>query len=252
MKVGIIGAMREDIDLLKQDLEKPELTECGGREFYSGKLYGKDAVIVYSRCGKVSAAIAATSLIERFDVEMLIYTGLAGAVSQSLSVGDLVVASELVQYDMDASAIPGFERYEIPFLGASRFFVSDEMLELACRSAEDYIENRLRSDILQDILDEFGITQPKVVSGLVGSADRFVANSEEVSLLASELPGLQCVEMEGAAMAQVCYEYDLPFAVLRAISDRAGRSAGIDFMRFVSAFASRFARGMVIRLVEEI
>jgi adenosylhomocysteine nucleosidase len=117
MRIGIMGAMAEEVSQLRPHLSEVTTEIRGMREYVSGQLLGKSVTLVFSRWGKVAASSTATTLVERYGVDCLVFTGVAGALDPSLNIGDIVVASRLVQHDMDASALPGIEKYEIPLLG---------------------------------------------------------------------------------------------------------------------------------------
>ncbi len=243
--------MPQEVEHLRHGLEGPVQTcEAGQRTFVSGRLHGREVVVVFSRWGKVAAASTATTLIERFGVGMLVFTGVAGALDRTLNVGDIVVGARLVQHDMDASAIPGVQRFEVPLLGTRFLDAPVELVARARSAAARFLDEDLRAAISPEVLAEFGIIAPKVVTGLIASGDQFIASDAVAEGLRCALPGLQCVEMEGAAVAQVAYEHGLPFIVLRTISDKADHSAHVDFRGFVTRIAAHFTCGCVIRLLQ--
>lgn len=250
MKIGIIGAMPEEVDKLKKDMLIEKTEKIAMREYHSGKLYGKEAVLVFSKCGKVSAASAAVVLKERYEVDMVIFTGVAGAADKALKVGDIVVGTKFVQHDMDASAVPAFKKFEIPLLGISYFESDDKLTEIALNCAKKYINHNLEEEAGKNELEAFGIRTPSVVSGTIASGDRFICDANAIRRMSEEIDNLKCVEMEGAAVAQVCYEYKLPYAVLRVISDNADENAPINFQRFIKNIASTMTRGVVKELIK--
>lgn len=251
MKIGIMGALREEVALLHRDVAHPRDTVCGQRSYTEGTLFGKPVVVAFSRWGKVAAAATAVTMIERFKADLLLFTGVAGAVDPALRIGDIVIADALLQHDMDVGALPGLRRFEIPLLGVDRFPVPAPLVEKARASAEHYVHERMASEIEAQALAEFEIDTPRVRTGLVASGDRFMADEAELARLREALPGLLCVEMEGAAVAQIGYEYGVPVVVMRAISDKANAGAVIDFPRFVSRVATPLTCGMTERLIEE-
>jgi len=252
VKIGIVGAMPEEIALLQKNLHGVRSETRGMREYLQGELYGQDVTLVFSRWGKVAAASTVTTLIEVYGVELVVFTGVAGAISTGLELGDVVIASGLIQYDLDASALPGLERFEVPLLNVSEFTVEPRLLALAKQSAERYVSTDLATDVPGELLAEFGIQRPKVRTGLIISGDRFIAGNEIVKGLMEALPNAQCVEMEGAAVAQVCFEHKVPVIVMRTISDRADHSAAIDFPKFVQRIASKFTSGVLKQLIAQI
>jgi adenosylhomocysteine nucleosidase len=209
------------------------------REYAVGRLWEIDAVCVLSRIGKVAAAMTATTLVEKFGVTHILFTGVAGAGHAAIRVGDIVVAESLVQHDMDAS--PLFPRYEVPLTGLSHF-ASDRQLALDLAEAARFF---LETDFIHAIDPQeravFALQAPRVHRGLVGSGDQFVSDRGRIQALSGALPGLLAVEMEGAAVAQVCFELGIPYGVIRTISDNANENAATDFMRFVKSVAARYA-----------
>ena len=249
MTTGTVGAMPKEIALLSKDLKNVRQETRGMRDYCQGTLYGRDITLVFSRWGKVAAASTVTTLIEIFTVDSVIFTGVAGAISSDLDIGDVVIGSDLIQHDLDASAIPGLKRFEVPLLGISAFHAEEGLVDLAKKSAERYLTVDLANDVPRQLLAEFGIRRPKVRTGLIVSGDQFIANGDTLNSLRKALPDAQCAEMEGAAVAQVCYEYEVPLVVVRTISDNADRSAAIDFSRFVDKVAGHFTCGIVKELI---
>jgi adenosylhomocysteine nucleosidase len=252
MLIGIIGAMQEEIQLLSASMKISETKTIGMREFYIGELFGKDVVLVFSRCGKVAAASTVTTLIEIFKVDLVLFTGVAGGAEKALNIGDIVIADKLVQHDMDASSLPGFRKFEIPLLGIDTFKVPEKIVALAKQSALHYISEGMKADVSQSDLEEFSIKTPSVVVGTVASGDIFVADIQKVQSLSNEIQNLMCIEMEGAAVAQVCYEHNVDFIVFRVISDKADDEATINFPKFINNAASHFTRGIIERFIKSI
>jgi len=218
--VAIMSALVEEQQGLLECMTDVERVEHAGRVFWCGRLQGLRVVLALSRIGKVAAAITATALLTRFGVKQLVFTGVAGGVGPGVQVGDVVVGSQYVQHDMDAS--PLFPKYEIPLCGRAAWSADESLLELACEAVRR-VQPSLRSEACGATLHR----------GLIASGDRFVSSASEVSAL---LAGLQAagfqplaVEMEGAAVAQACVDYGVPFVALRTISDRADDSAHVDF-----------------------
>ncbi len=222
----------------------------GMRDYTTGTLWGIDAVCVLSRIGKVAAAMTATMLIERFGVTEIVFTGVAGAGDAGIRVGDIVIAETLVQYDMDAS--PLFPPHEVPLTGTSHFQADLQLSNQLSNAAHAFIASDLDTVLDQAERKNFALDKVRVHRGLIGSGDRFVSSSSHLSQVASSLPGLLAVEMEGAAVAQVCMEMGIPFAVLRTISDNANEEAATDFMRFVSKVASVYTYAIVQRYLSGI
>jgi adenosylhomocysteine nucleosidase len=244
-RVGILGAMREEVSLLLGDLHGRRTRTIAGRRYHTGRLYGREAVLAFSGWGKVASASTATTLIEQCGARSVIFSGVAGAASASLRVGDVVIGREFIQHDLDARPI--FKRFEVPLLGVTRFRANEPLRRRILAAATAYLSRDLPTAIPSTTRKAFGLTRPRVVSGLIASGDRFMSRSGDVRALRRLLPGLQCVEMEGAAVAQVCYEHRVPLAVIRVISDRADHSAGTDFARFLTSAARYYSRGILRR-----
>ncbi len=247
MKLGIIGAMPQEIERIAEDLEMESIESIAGRSYHIGRFAGMETVLVFSRWGKVAAASTATALIERFGVNCIIFTGVAGAISPMLNVGDVVIADRLIQHDFDVSAAGMLPKFAIPFLGISYFPVDQRFVELAKQAAEEYLQLNSPSSEREA---GWGRGFPSsVFIGTIGSGDQFIAHPEKIVELRAAIPDLLCVEMEGAAVAQVCHEYGLPYLVIRAISDKADHSAPVDFLSFVEKVARHYSHGILKRLV---
>ena len=201
-----------------------------------------------SRIGKVAAASTVTTLINKFGVDRVIFTGLAGGVHREAKVGDIVIAKSVYQYDLDAS--PLFPKFSVPLLNKT-FFESDEELTNKIQAAcTDYLENDLKTVFTAEEKKRFfQRTTPKLHLGLIGSGDLFVNALDKQTFIRETMPNTMCVEMEGAAVAQVCYEYDIPFAIFRIISDRADFQADLDFSEFLSNIAPNYASPILKRLL---
>jgi len=256
MKIGIVGAMPQEIARLQQDLRSARRETRGMREYLQGTLYGKEVALVFSRCAKVAAASTATTLIEVFGVDLIVFTGVAGAADESLEIGDVVIGTMLVQHDLDTR--PLFRRFEVPLLDKIAFEAPAELVALAVRSAESYLGDQLARDVSTESLDAFGIrSPPKVRAGLIVSGDQFIADPGRLrelraALQSAALPAPLCVEMEGAAVAQVCHEHGVRVIVMRTISDKADHSAAIAFVPFVEQIASHFTCGIVREVISQV
>jgi adenosylhomocysteine nucleosidase len=236
MLLGIISALEEEQQGLVEAMQGPARLVHGMRTYTSGKIAGIAAVCVLSRIGKVAAATTASVLVEKFGVTHILLTGVAGAGDAGVKVGDVVVAESLLQYDMDAS--PLFPRFEVPLTGLSHFGTDQFLSNLVASAASRFLET------------EAG--QPRLHRGLIASGDQFISSAARIDALGAELPGLLAVEMEGAAVAQVCFELGVPYAVIRTISDNANEAAAHDFMHFVKTVASRYAFTIVTRVCEDL
>lgn len=244
MAVGIMGAMTEEIHSLVAELrhQNPPVV-FGGREYYQGLLWGVPAVVVFSRWGKVAAATTATCLITKFNVKEVIFTGVAGGIGTNLSTGDVVVATTLYQHDMDAR--PLFPRHEIPLLGVSRLETNTALRSECVQASRAFLTEDFESQVPPPIRQEFHIRTPKFIEGEIATGDKFFADKAELDALAARLPSVCCVEMEGAAVAQVCFEHQIPLAVIRTISDAADESAVTDFPKFINRVASVYSHGIL-------
>ena len=245
MRLGIISALHEEQQGLVEAMQGPARLSHGMREYTAGRIAGIDAVCVLSRIGKVAAATTATMLIEKFGVTHLLFTGVAGAGDAGVKVGDIVVAESLLQYDMDAS--PLFPRFEVPLTGLSHFASDQHLSNLVASAAAGFLDQQFDSVIDAAERRDFRLERPRVHRGLIASGDQFISSAAHINALSAALPGLLAVEMEGAAVAQVCFELGVPFAVIRTISDNANEQAPSDFMRFVRTVASRYAFHVVTR-----
>jgi adenosylhomocysteine nucleosidase len=239
MRLGIISALHEEQQGLVEAMEKPYKLMHGMREYWAGQLWEIDAVCVLSRIGKVAAAMTATTLVEKFGVTHILFTGVAGSGDASVRVGDIVVAENLVQHDMDAS--PLFPRHEVPLTGLSHFASDRQMALGLSHAAQRFLELEMEKAIDARERAAFALQAPRVHRGLVASGDQFVSHRDRIQALGEALPGLLAVEMEGAAVAQVCFELGIPFGVIRTISDNANENAATDFMRFVKSVAAQYA-----------
>lgn len=239
MRLGIISALHEEQQGLVEAMQGATKLIHGMRAYTHGQLFGIDAVCVLSRIGKVAAATTATMLVEKFGVTHILFTGVAGAGDSGVAVGDIVVADALVQYDMDAS--PLFPQFEVPLTGLSHFPSDAHLSGLVAGAAAQFLDTDFIPAIDPAERALFRLHKPRIHRGLIGSGDRFVSCRTHLSQLNNSLSGLLAVEMEGAAVAQVCFELGVPFAVIRTISDNANEDAALDFMRFVKSVAARYA-----------
>lgn len=211
MIIGIISAMDEELAILLKDMDVTEKKVKANMTFHKGKLWGKDVVAVVSGIGKVNAAICAQILISEYNVGTIINVGVAGGIGMDIYPGDVVVAENLVQYDMDTTAF-GDKHGQIPRLDTFDF-KCDENLVSVCTKACDEIEG-------------FNTFLGRIVSG-----DKFVASVDTIKWLEEEFDA-KAVEMEGASIAHVCYLNNIPFVVIRSISDNANNGAHMDFEKF--------------------
>ncbi|MGA8944045.1 MAG: 5'-methylthioadenosine/adenosylhomocysteine nucleosidase [Thermoactinomyces sp.] len=225
--IGIIGAMEEEVASLLEQMDQVESCIYFGINYYRGILEETPVVLCKSGVGKVNAALCSQILIDRFHVEAIIFTGVAGALDPQLDIGDIVVSTECQQHDVDASAL-GFPRGTIPFQEVSLFPADPDLVRWAVSAGKS--------------LDE-----AKIVPGKVLSGDQFISDPLTVKELREQLQG-SCVEMEGAAVAHVCWLAKIPYVVIRSISDRADHSAHVNFAEFTRLAAGRSSE-IVCRLL---
>lgn len=210
--IGIIGAMDEEVSRLKEKMQVKRIENKAGMEFFEGDLSGKDVVIVRSGIGKVNAGICTQILVDDFHVEAVINTGVAGSLRNEINIGDIVLSSDALQHDMDATGF-GYEPGVIPRMDNSVFVADKELLSVA-----ENVNRKVNPEI-------------ETFVGRVVSGDQFISDKEKKDYLIKQFSGY-CTEMEGAAIAQACYVNKIPFLVIRAISDKADNSATMDYGEF--------------------
>ncbi|WP_114972795.1 5'-methylthioadenosine/adenosylhomocysteine nucleosidase [Rhodoferax ferrireducens] len=243
---AILSALAEEQQGLIEQLKNPAPVTRAGRDFWCGELQGRSVVLALSKIGKVAAATTATTLIEAFDVSRIVFTGVAGGVGAGVHVGDVVVATEFVQHDMDAS--PLFPRYQIPLYGRSLLACDATLTAMLLEASRAGLAGASGHFDKNNARASMGIH-----SGLIASGDRFISGADEARALQHALQAAGfaplAVEMEGAAVAQVCFDYGVPFAAVRTISDRADDQAHVDFPLFVTEVASRYALAIIQNLM---
>ena len=249
MTIAILSALPEEQQGLVELLQNAQQLSHAGRRFWRGTLHGVDVICALSGIGKVAAATTATVLIERLGAQAIVFTGVAGGLGADVHVGDVVVARSYVQHDMDAS--PLFPRYEVPGYGRSLFACDEVLTQKLAQAVLQCVESQAAAWTAT-----LGLPAPHMHQGLIVSGDRFVSGAEESAHLRKglEQADLQplAVEMEGAAIAQVCADYGLPFAAMRSISDRADDAAHVDFPKFVRSIASRYAQAVIENLCKQL
>ncbi len=244
--IGIISAMQEEIQALLNELKNVQTSEKGMRTYYSGTLFNKEVVLVFSRWGKVASAATTTQLINDFNVDEIIFTGVAGSIKKDLNIGDIVIGKNLFQHDLNAS--PFFKKFEIPIL--KKEFLETKNATKLIEATTNFIKSYSSYIDKKEAL-VFDITTPKIVFGDIASGDKFIKSLKKIRKLNNALPTAICVEMEGAAVAQICYEYNIPFSIIRIISDKANDNATIDFSRFANSIASYYALGILKNYFED-
>jgi adenosylhomocysteine nucleosidase len=240
--IAIVSAMHDELSQLLTLMPDEHKQRRAGREFWVGHLHGLDVVLVLSGIGKVAAATTATLLIEHFQASQIVFTGVAGGLGENVNVGDLVVANSFLQHDLDVS--PLFPKYMVPGYKRSTF-PADEALARELKQACVAVLGDLSTLLTPETRTAFGLANPRLYEGLLISGDRFVSTTLESQKLQQDLPKALAVEMESAAFAQVCHDYEVPFAAVRTISDRADDDATVDFNRFLSEVASHYSASIV-------
>ena len=211
-KIGIIGAMEEEVASLKEALTDSKTTTIAGMEFCEGKMENVNVVVVQCGMGKVNAGICANILINQFDCSKIINTGVAGSLENQINIGDIVVSVDACQHDFTVEAI-GFEKGEIPYTGLYAFPADETMRKKAVEAVHA------------------AVPDVQVFEGRICTGDQFISSKEQKELIKSNFGGL-CCEMEGGAIAQACYLNDTPFVIIRAISDKADESEEINYEIF--------------------
>ena len=229
MTLALVSAMQQELSAVLALLPDERKVVVAGREFWRGHLHGQEVVAVLSRIGKVAAATTATALIEHFGATSIVFTGVAGGLGPGVQRGDVVIAECFLQHDMDAS--PLFPQHEVPLYGLAQF-------------PTDVTLTQRLADAARAALPGAGLHR-----GLIISGDRFVSTTAEALALQARLPQALAVEMEGAAIAQVCHDYGVPYAAVRTISDRADDEAHGDFVSFIEQVASRHSAAIVKALL---
>ncbi len=238
MTLAIVSAMPEELAALDAALHTTRTEVLAGRSLRFGRLADEEVVLTLCGIGKVAAATTTALLLDRFNVRALLFTGVAGGLAPGVNVGDVVVGRHFLQHDMDAS--PLFPRWEVPLTGRSHFAADAAWAERLAGATARVLAAPHAG------LAALGISAPRLHQGLIVSGDRFVSSASECAALRADLPEALAVEMEGAAIAQVCADFARPFAVLRTISDRADDQAHVDFPRFLREVAAQYSRDIVL------
>lgn len=229
--IGIIGAMEEEISRLKEKMEEVKITTRASMDFYEGMLAGKRAVVVRSGIGKVNAAVCTQILTDVYGVEAVINTGIAGGLNKDINIGDIVVSTDVLHHDMDAQGF-GYPKGQIPQMEEFSFPADEELRKLAVK-------------VCGEVNPEIQVFEGRIVSG-----DQFISDKEVKDAIITEFGGF-AVEMEGAAIGQAAYLNQVPFLVIRAISDKADGSAQMDYQTFEAAAVSHSVN-LTLRMVGEL
>ena len=220
--IGIIGAMEVEVAILKEKMEDVRIIKKASMDFYEGILAGKKVVVVRSGIGKVNAGICAQILADVFSVDAIINTGIAGSLNKNINIGDIVLSTDVVQHDMDATGF-GYRKGQIPQMPVF-FFNADDNLR------------RLAAEVCKEVNPEI-----RVFEGRIASGDQFVCDQDVKNRIVSEFSAY-ATEMEGAAIGQAAYLNEIPFLVVRAISDKADGSAQMDYSEFEKAAVDHSVR----------
>lgn len=221
-KIGIIGAMELEVETLKAHMTTTNITTKANMEFHEGTLNGTPVVIVRSGVGKVNAALCVQILADLFQVTAIINTGVAGSLNAALDIGDILISKDALHHDVDAT-IFGYKPGEVPQLGCREFLADEHLIEVAASTC-------------QEVNPDIHVHTGRVVSG-----DQFISSKEVKDRLIKEFQG-DCAEMEGASIAHGAYLNDIPFVIIRAISDKADDSAEMDYPTFEKAAALHSAK----------
>ncbi|SHO53844.1 5'-methylthioadenosine/adenosylhomocysteine nucleosidase [Anaerocolumna xylanovorans] len=211
-KTGIIGAMEEEVNQLKEKMEGVSRKEKAGMEFLEGTLEGRPCVVVRSGIGKVNAAVCTQILIDDYGVDVVINTGVAGSLKAEINIGDMVISEDALQHDVDATGF-GYDYGVIPRMKTSVFKTEDTLTALAVK-------------VCKEVNPDIGVFPGRIVSG-----DQFISDREKKIWIKEHFHGL-CTEMEGGAIAQTAHLNKIPFLIIRAISDKADDSAHMDYGAF--------------------
>ncbi|MED4969595.1 5'-methylthioadenosine/S-adenosylhomocysteine nucleosidase [Geobacillus sp. NFOSA3] len=230
MKIAIIGAMEEEVTILRDKIEDREETVIANCEFSKGRLNGADVILLKSGIGKVNAAMSTAILLERFRPDYVINTGSAGGFLSTLNVGDVIISNEVVHHDVDVTAF-GYEYGQVPGMPA-RYKADETLVKIAEQNAKQ----------IKDI---------QVVTGLIATGDSFMNDPARVEFVRGKFPDLCAVEMEAAAIAQVCTQFAVPFVIIRALSDIAGKESDVSFEQFLDT-AAKHSADLVLSIVSSL
>jgi adenosylhomocysteine/aminodeoxyfutalosine nucleosidase len=229
MRIGIMGAMREEIEpILELVTEIDTEIDYANNKYYKAKYNNYELIIAYSKIGKVNSALTAATMIEKFNIDLLLFSGVAGAINENLKIGDLIIATKLCQHDLDITAFG----HPYGYVPESKVFVeTDEKL----------------NNIAKKVAKKLNI---KLLEGIIATGDQFIADNEKKDWIRKTF-NADALEMEGASVGFVCDALNIPFFILRAISDSADMDAGFDFDKFLEGSAKNSAK-FLIEMLEEL
>lgn len=249
MTIAIMSAMHEENESIVNAMNVTNEEKLGSRTYFTGLLNEQNIVVVFSHWGKVAAAITATTLITKFAVDEIIFTGVAGSIDKSIHVGDIVIAKNLYQHDMDVRPI--IDRHEIPLLGRAEIETAPELQIKLQQAANRFLENDYANVVGNTTASGFNIDNPSIYTGDIASGDQFISDSSIAQGIRTRLPTVACIEMEGAAVAQVCESFNIPFGLVRTISDSADEASEIDFPAFIAKIAQAYSLGIIKNYLSE-
>ncbi len=230
MKIGILGALEQEIELLQAHMENKATYQHGQLHFIQGTLHNTEVILVRCGVGKVAAAIAASTLIEHYSPDFLVNTGSAGGFDASLNIGDVVIANEVMHHDVDVTHF-GFAPGQV-FDMPARYQCDARLIQAATQAAKK--------------LDHLVTKQ-----GLICTGDAFIGSDESAAKLRQQFPEMSAVEMEGAAIGQACFTLNTPFVVIRSLSDIAGKTSTVSFQTYLEK-AGKISAQMVLGMIENL
>jgi adenosylhomocysteine nucleosidase len=232
--IGIIGAMEDEVNILRGAIADQKIDAAGGFEFIAGALEGKPVVLLRCGIGKVNSAVGCALLIERYRPALVINTGSAGGIDTSLTFGDAIISEGLIQHDVDVTGF-GYPRGQVPGMPVI-FAVPENLTALAEAAVEELKAEKLLPAAFNH------------VRGLIGSGDEFMHDEDRIAAVRKQFPAIRAVEMEGAAIAQTCHLFAVPYLIIRAVSDIAGKESPATFDEFLPV-ASKHSGEIVRRIV---
>lgn len=251
MRVAILSAIEAEIAGVRELSSVDRVEYSGSKSFHLQTIQGADCITTVTSVGKVAAAQTMSVLAERYAPSYVIVVGTAGALHEDEKIGDVVIANRLFQHDVDLR--PFRPRFELGVLGKAYFHSDEQLKKIANDAAQDFFdsENFLKKEM---ILKTFGIRKPAIFHGDIATGDLFFSEHymQYKKNLLQDAPQALAVEMEGAAIAQVCSDLNIPFVVLRFISDRADGSASIDYLEFLNQIAAWYGKEIVSRLIQQL
>ena len=238
--------MEEEIGLIAKQFERPHRLKLAGMRLLEGEWHNFHCIVMKSGLGKVAAAAGAQALISVCQVQAIFLVGLAGALEPTLQIGDVVIGDQLIQHDLDVR--PLFDYTVIPDLGVTSIETDKKLCHIAFSAVTELLQEGFSQLLSEEVRGRFGLGTPQVKMGPILTGDQFVSGGG-TRRLHRAFPKALCVEMEGAAVGQVCFMNHLPLAVLRIISDRADHKAHFDFTRFLNEVAGKYSFALLDRLL---